>query len=75
MVAARDVMSTSNGLRVQDAKVLMVGAGGIGCELLKTLVLSGFTFIHVVRKECVHICVCVCSMCRGCVCGEYVCAE
>jgi len=32
----------------QDAKVLMVGAGGIGCELLKTLALSGFPDIHIV---------------------------
>lgn len=28
--------------------MLMVGAGGIGCELLKTLVLSGFSDIHIV---------------------------
>lgn len=27
----------------------MVGAGGIGCELLKTLVLTGFTDIEMVR--------------------------
>ena len=26
---------------VLDSKVLMVGAGGIGCELLKNLVLTG----------------------------------
>ena len=35
-------------LQVKSAKVLCVGAGGIGCELLKTLVLTGFVNIHVV---------------------------
>ena len=27
---------------VLESKVLMVGAGGIGCELLKNLVLTGY---------------------------------
>jgi shikimate 5-dehydrogenase len=36
-------------LQVEKANVLMVGAGGIGCELVKTLVLSGFRKITIVR--------------------------
>ena len=34
---------------VRSSKVLVVGAGGIGCELLKNLVLSGFEDLEIVR--------------------------
>lgn len=33
------------------SRILMVGAGGIGCELLKNLVLAGFADIEVVRNK------------------------
>lgn len=40
---------------VKGAKVLMVGAGGIGCELLKTLVLSGFEDIHIIDMDTIEV--------------------
>ncbi len=47
----RDVAATLGSdlfARVQAAKVLVVGAGGIGCELLKNLVMMGFIDIETV---------------------------
>ncbi|KAI5683820.1 hypothetical protein M9H77_05048 [Catharanthus roseus] len=40
---------------IKAAKVLMVGAGGIGCELLKTLVLSGFQDIHIIDMDTIEV--------------------
>lgn len=34
--------------KVNESKILVVGAGGIGCEVLKNLVMSGFSDIEIV---------------------------
>lgn len=40
---------------IAGAKVLMVGAGGIGCELLKTLALTGFKDVHVIDMDTIEV--------------------
>ncbi|OAP57457.1 hypothetical protein AYL99_08195 [Fonsecaea erecta] len=40
---------------VKECRVLLVGAGGIGCELLKNLVLTGFGEIHIIDLDTIDL--------------------
>ncbi|KAG3118480.1 SUMO-activating enzyme subunit 2 [Phytophthora idaei] len=41
--------------KVQSARILVVGTGGIGCELLKNLVLSGFVDIELIDLDTIDV--------------------
>lgn len=41
--------------KVQNAKLLVVGAGGIGCELVKCLSVTGFTKLSVIDLDTIDI--------------------
>lgn len=47
--ALNGVLPTSLQEKINTSNLLVVGAGGIGCEILKNLVLSGFPEIEIVR--------------------------
>ena len=40
---------------IQESKILLVGAGGIGCELLKNLALSGFRHVEAIDLDTIDV--------------------
>lgn len=52
---AKQTLGSELYARTQSSRVLMVGAGGIGCELLKNLVLGGFGFVQVIDLDTIDL--------------------
>jgi len=53
--ALRAILGQDRFERIRSAKLLVVGAGGIGCELLKNLVLGGFQDIEVIDLDTIDV--------------------
>ncbi|XP_062594248.1 SUMO-activating enzyme subunit 2-like [Saccostrea cucullata] len=55
MAASLGVLGETTSKNVLSCKLLVVGAGGIGCELLKNLVLTGFQDIAVIDLDTIDV--------------------
>ncbi|KAF8634042.1 hypothetical protein AX17_004307 [Amanita inopinata Kibby_2008] len=52
---AKAILGEELHARLADTKVLLVGAGGIGCELLKNVVLTGFGHITILDLDTIDL--------------------
>lgn len=52
---ARQILSPSTFQRLQSAKILIVGAGGIGCEVLKDVACAGFGHITIIDLDTIDL--------------------
>jgi ubiquitin-like 1-activating enzyme E1 B len=55
MASIEGVFEPSLQKSISDCKILVVGAGGIGCELLKNIVLTGFKNIEVIDLDTIDV--------------------
>jgi len=55
MALVDGVLESSLQKAINESKILVVGAGGIGCELLKNIVLTGFKNIEVIDLDTIDV--------------------
>jgi len=55
MAQIEGVLETKLQKAISDSKILVVGAGGIGCELLKNIVLTGFKTIEIIDLDTIDV--------------------
>ena len=51
----RKFYGTEGYLKLQKAHILIVGAGGIGCEILKNMALMGFTNLELIDLDTIDV--------------------
>jgi ubiquitin-like 1-activating enzyme E1 B len=51
----KKILSPAHLQKVRNSKILLVGAGGIGCEILKNVVVMGFKEIHIVDLDTIDL--------------------